>query len=333
MTAPAPEISVVVPTYQRRESVTRLLDAMARQSLPPAAYEVILVVDGSTDGTREMAERMRVPYRLRVLWQANRGRAAACNAGLRAAEGELVVILDDDMEPVPEFLAAHRRAHAAEPRLGVVGAVPVRVEDEASPTASYIGAKFNRHLEKLAGQTGFGLRDFYSGNFSARRSVLLEVGGFDEDFRIYGNEDLELSLRLAEAGVRLVFDPAAAARQHYGKDFAALARDTAAKGRTAVLLATKRPETIPQLALSGYTRGGILRRALRGALLAADRRWASAPGLVIGIVQWVERRRLRALDRWYGFALEYFYWAGATAALRENAAAGRRPASLGELRR
>jgi len=328
-----PRISVVVPTYQRRDSAARLLDALARQTVDPGRYEVILVIDGSTDGTLEMAERFAAPYRLRVMGQPNRGRAAACNAGLRAATGELLVLLDDDMEPGAEFLAAHERAHAADDRLGVVGAVPVSLDDALSPTATYIGLKFNRHLAKLAEQQRFGLRDFYSGNFSVRRELLAAAGGFDEDFRLYGNEDLELSLRLAEGGVRLVFDPSAAARQHYAKDFEALARDTMAKGRTAVLLATKRPDTIPQLALSGYGRYGLAWRAVRGALLACTRRWPGTLGVASRAIGWLEARRPPRLDACYGLALDYFYWAGALSALRENAAAGRRPASLAELRR
>jgi GT2 family glycosyltransferase len=324
-------ISVVVPTHQRRDSAARVLHALAHQTLDAKLYEVVLVVDGSTDGTREMAETFAAPYRLRVLCQPNRGRAAACNAGLRSATGSLVVLLDDDMEPGQGFLAAHDRAHAASERLGVVGAVPVSLDEATSPTAAYIGLKFNRHLAKLAQQQRFGLRDFYTGNFSVNRELLLAIGGFDEDFQLYGNEDLELSLRLVEHGVRLVFDPDAAARQHYLKDFTALARDTMGKGRTAVLLATKRPETIPQLALSGYARQGFAWRTVRGALLACTRRWVGTVEVATRAMRWLEARRPPRLDALYPLALDYFYWAGALAALRENAATGRRPASLAEL--
>jgi len=94
----------------------------------------------------------------------------------------------------------------------------------------------------------------------------------------------------------------------------------------------KRPDTISQLALSGYTRYGVIWRALRGALLACTRRWAATPELATRAIQWLEARRLPRPSAGYGLALDYFYWAGALAALRENAAAGRRPASLAELR-
>jgi len=94
-----------------------------------------------------------------------------CQSGTRSmALGRLgagVEPMDDDMEPVPDCLAAHRRAHAGRPRLAVFGAVPIDMERARSPVEAYVGAKFNRHLEKLA-QPGyrFGARDVYTGNVS-----------------------------------------------------------------------------------------------------------------------------------------------------------------------
>ena len=77
--------------------------------LPPERFEVLVAIDGSEDGTREMIEQFAMPYQLRGLWQPNRGRAAACNMGLSAARGDLIVIMDDDMEPVPVALQRELR--------------------------------------------------------------------------------------------------------------------------------------------------------------------------------------------------------------------------------
>ena len=104
--------SVIIPTYRRRDMVRQILQALAMQTLPAAAYEVIVSIDGSEDGTREMVAHFQAPYALRFAWQPNRGRAAACNTGIRMASGELIILLDDDMEPPPEFLRAHVNAHA-----------------------------------------------------------------------------------------------------------------------------------------------------------------------------------------------------------------------------
>ncbi len=324
-----PHLSVIIPTFRRRDSVERALRALARQTLAPEAYEVIVSIDGSQDGTREMVETFSVPYQLRSIWQPNRGRAAACNAGIRMARGEVLVIFDDDMEPAPDCLESHWQAHPIGSRFGVMGAVPITGEDDDPPVAAYIAAKFNQHLNNLAQPDHrLTLRDFYSGHFSIRRNVLLEVGLFDEAFQIYGNEDLELSLRLTKSGVTLVYAPQALAYQHYSKDFATLARDTIAKGQTAVLLASKHPDALPALQLSTYDQGSWRWRLVRDMLLTLSRIWSAVPENVIAIVLWLERRRAKHLHLYYRFVLDYLYWFGAKAALRENQRAGQGPTSL-----
>src|SRR5512147_2694955 len=81
------QLSVVIPTYQRCATLERALRALAQQTLPVDAYEVIVSIDGSGDGTREMVAQLVTPYRLHALWQPNHGRATACNAGIAAARG------------------------------------------------------------------------------------------------------------------------------------------------------------------------------------------------------------------------------------------------------
>src|SRR6476646_1057313 len=99
MSVPGLLVSVVIPTYKRRESVLRALRALAGQDLPAASFEVLVSIDGSDDGTREAIDALSTPYRLRRVDGPKRGRAAALNDAIRLAEGEIVVFLDDDMEP------------------------------------------------------------------------------------------------------------------------------------------------------------------------------------------------------------------------------------------
>lgn len=326
---PIPYVSVIIPTYNRRDSVERALRALARQTLASETYEVIVSIDGSQDGTREMVADFSAPYRLCSVWQSNQGRAAACNAGIRIAQGEVLVILDDDMEPAPDCLERHSRAHPIGSRFGIMGAVPMYCDNTDPPVAAYIAAKFNRHLDNLArSDHQLALRDFYSGHFSIRRDVLMDVGLFDEAFRIYGNEDLELSLRLMKSGVTLMYAPATLAHQHYSKDFARLARDTIAKGRTAVLLASKHPEALPNLQLSAYEQGSWRWRFARAGLLTLSRRWLSTPDKVIALMRRLERRQVKRLHLYYRFVLDYLYWLGAQTALRENQHSGQGLTSL-----
>ena len=109
----ARRVSVVIPTHQRKESVERLVRCLERQTLPGHEFEVVVSVDGSMDGTLEMLERTKWSLSLVVVSRTRGGRAAACNAGIRAARGELVVLLDDDMEPIPDCAPTRRRRDGA----------------------------------------------------------------------------------------------------------------------------------------------------------------------------------------------------------------------------
>ncbi len=313
-----PALSVVIPTFQRRASVARAIAALGTQNMPPERYEVIVSVDGSADGTFELVSRAVVPFRLRGLWSEHGGRAAACNAGIAAAAGALIVILDDDMEPSPAFLEAHERAHLAHGRRGVMGAVPIRISPSDPPVVQFVGRKFNAHLDALSAP-GYALKlkDFYTGNFSVEASVLHEVSGFDEAFRIYGNEDLELALRLRGAGVELLLDRAAWARQHYNKSLDEVARDQIAKGRTAVLLAQKHPEAVPELKLGTFARASRKWRATRALLLAVAASWPGSSAHVARAVGRLTERRPGRAPRVLPLLFDYLFWAGVAAARRE----------------
>jgi glycosyltransferase involved in cell wall biosynthesis len=216
-------VSVVVPSLGR-PGLDRLIGAFADQTVPRATFEVVVVLNGPR------AEWTPPPVAdglsLRVIRRAEPGRAGAINAAAASSEGELIVLLDDDMEPVPTWLAAHREAHR-DPGSGLVlGPVPVASEDRGLPAGAYVGRRFDRHLAKLIGLPGpIPPADVYTGNASIRRSVFRAIGGFDERFVEYGNEDREVARRLAEADVRARMAPDAIAIQHYDKEVRALLDD------------------------------------------------------------------------------------------------------------
>src|SRR5262249_2277996 len=239
-------------------SLRRTLEALTRQTLGPSEYEVIVAIDGSDDGTREMVDRFVAPYRLRATWQPNQGRAAARNAGVQLAEGRLIVFLDSDMGPVPDFLAAHSDAHPVGSRRAVVGPVPIPDDPASPPIVDYRRRQMNELHARLT-QSGYDLRfrDVYTGNFSVARDVLRDVGAFDPSFKLYGHEDYELALRFVQAGVQLAYSLQAVAYQVYDKDFPALARDCIARGHTAVLFASKHPDVAPTMRLAAYRDGPL----------------------------------------------------------------------------
>ncbi len=317
---------MVVPTYNRCASVLRLLRALRHQTLNPAAFEVLIAVDGCLDTTAEAVAEFAAPFPLRALLQPHRGRAAACNSGILASRAEIALLLDDDMEPAEDLLLAHLRAHAGRPGRAVLGAVPISFTQASPPIVQYIGRKFEHHMQKLSRPDyAIGFRDFYSGNCSIARSVLLEVGLFDEEFQVYGNEDGELARRLLHHQVALAYCPEALARQHYEKDFARVARDSMEKGHTAVLFAAKYPDAYEKLALSTGRHGARSARALRAALLMLGTVYARTPATIIRVVEWFERRQSRRLNDCYRFVLDYFFWAGVRAARRGGLHMSNRP--------
>ena len=94
-----PRLSVVIPTYNRVERLTKVLSALAKQTVARCEFEVIVVSDGSTDGTDEYLENVDLPYRLVYSRQPNTGPSAARNHGTRLATGEIVLFIDDDVLP------------------------------------------------------------------------------------------------------------------------------------------------------------------------------------------------------------------------------------------
>ena len=330
----APTLSVVIPTHQRREAVRRALGALARQTAAPDSYEVVVSIDGSIDGTAEMLAGFQAPFDLRVVRGPKRSRAAARNAALEVARGEVVVVLDDDMEAAPELLERHRRHHPTGSRACVLGAVPVRLGGGSPRAARYVAAKFDAHLANL-GRPGhsFVTRDFYSGNVSIRADVLREVGGFDPAFSVYGNEDVELSLRLRDARVAIGYDVEALAHQAYDKDLQGLARDTFEKGRSTVMLARTHPAAFGSLRLAEPGDASRPWLALRAALLKAARRWRGARSAVVASGVALERLGLWRRPLFYRALLDYVFWAGVDAALRESTDEGELNRLAAELQR
>jgi len=196
-------LSVVVPTYNRRDSLRITLEGLARQTEPMDSFEVVVVSDGSTDGTDQMLSELAsgLPYTLRAFTQSNGGPSTARNRGVREARGEVIVFLDDDVEPLPEFLCRHRKHHGNEDRVAILG--PMSPDPGRSPIEPVWIAWEHAKLQEIyemfrPGGKHFSQKarpmHFYSGNASVKRRWILDVGGFDETFK--RQEDVELAERL-----------------------------------------------------------------------------------------------------------------------------------------
>lgn len=200
----APRISVVISTFNRLPLLQELLDALAKQTLAPGTFEVVVVDDGSKVPVAEPLTKRKDPFALTVHTQANGGAAAARDAGVRKASGEIVVITDDDMLVPPDFLAEHLAAHELGHTL-VLG----HIAPDDSPGEKPLFERFHfdqlqRFVRKYRDQpTAVRGVMVCTGNVSFRRKDYLDVGGFDRS--LGRSEDRELGVRLQKAGAKLYF--------------------------------------------------------------------------------------------------------------------------------
>lgn len=200
------QASVIVPTYNRRESLLRTLDALARQTFPADAFEVVVISDGATDGTAEAVRSHKTPYALRFVEQQNQGPSVARNNGARLATAPLLVYVDDDIEPVPAFLEEHVRAHTEDETLVLIGPQSGPRNEPMPHWIAWEHAMLQKQYANfISGVWETGPNNLYSGNFSVRREHLLAVGGFNEKFT--RQEDVELGFRLAQRGLHFRFAP------------------------------------------------------------------------------------------------------------------------------
>jgi glycosyltransferase involved in cell wall biosynthesis len=235
------QVSVVVPTYNRCATVCRSLEGLFDQDFPSSQFEIIVVVDGSTDGTAETLRGLRPVCRFRVLEQENRGPSAARNTGFRAADSDLVVFLDDDMRCDRGLVSAHFRAHQ---RLGLgvgFGALNLTADSKENLASECfrreIGAFHLRHSKNP--NTKWHVTECVFSNSSISKQLLVAAGGFDEEFRM--REDLELGIRLIEAGVRMEYVSDAIAYQYYDKTSSDLMADARRFAVADVAFARKHP--------------------------------------------------------------------------------------------
>src|SRR5207302_5521933 len=195
---------VVIPSYQRPALLRRLLMQLAAQTAAQE-FDVHVVDDGSERPVGAAVADLRLPIGIRLHRQPNAGAAAARHAGVLAAQGQLILFLDDDMQVGREFVEQHLRAHQQHGRAVVLGRIRA---DPSLATMPLIERWHATLLDRKAAQIAAGILPvrsnlLFTGNASLRREDYLAVGGFDGS--LPHSEDVELGLRLEKAGVPFRF--------------------------------------------------------------------------------------------------------------------------------
>lgn len=226
----SPLVSVVIPTYNRLERLKRVLNAFEAQTCAPDAFEVVVVSDGSTDGTDHHLATATHGFSLTTATQANAGPAAARNHGVELARAGLVLFVDDDVVATPTLVERHLAAHH---RLGpdhvVIGPMNTPPDFTMTPWVQWEQAMLYKQYDALrSGRLQVTHRQFYTGNASVSRARLLEAGGFDTRFR--RAEDVELSFRLHLAGLRFAYADDAVGYHYAERSFDSWLRNAHAYG-------------------------------------------------------------------------------------------------------
>ena len=296
-----PRISVVIPTYERRATVVRNVAALDRQSFRD--FEAIVVDDGSGDGSADALRALELSFPLTVIEQPNQGAAEARNVGARAAAGEVLLFLDDDMEAEGRLLAEHDRSHREGGDL-VVGDMPVHPDSPPGLLSWGVGYWAESRRQRLL-ETGeeIGLDDLLTGQISIGREDFVRLGGFDTTFTregLFGGEDIDFGYRALKAGLKAVFNPGAITYQYYAVDPASYLRRARETGRSEEELVLKHPEQAGRFdaAPAFHTRRS---RWLLGPLVAAPA-WVSAPLRAL-VVRLVRKGRRGSLVRRLFFGL------------------------------
>jgi glycosyltransferase involved in cell wall biosynthesis len=221
-------ISVVIGTFNQKEVLKKTLLSLFNQTLFPELYEIQLVDSSSKDGTDQMVEDLEPTCLFNYLRVENRGKSAARNAGIRAAKGEIIFFTDADMVADPRLLEEHLQAHEKKKNASFEG---LTINPDGKP---YIRAN-------LAAGKKIKWAYFLSGNLSVNKKQLLEAGLFDENFKGYGWEDLELGYRFHQMRIPLYYLPSAVNHHHHPVSSQAMAERKYEMGRSAALFYKKHP--------------------------------------------------------------------------------------------
>ncbi len=248
-------LSVIIPTFNNSKILPECLRRIFDQTLSREEYEIIVVNDASTDETVNVLSQFN--DRVKVInLEKNSGSAASRNAGIKASNSKLEVFIQDDIFVEPDFLEHHLKFHKdhANQKDVLIGLTVFDPAIGITPFMRWLESghqfKFPHSTIQQFNNLTIEITDkpfltFYTPNLSLKKSLVEEVGGFDETLFIKGGvvyDDTELGYRLYKADMRLFFDPGIKVFHHHFKSLESVCRLRRASGQVAKLLYEKHPE-------------------------------------------------------------------------------------------
>lgn len=198
-------ISIIIPVYNCIHTLPRVLNGLLEQTPGAGSFEIIVVDDGSTDGSGVFAKKFSETSSVRTLFleQSNQGAAAARNTGIQQARGDIILFLDADIIPTETLLAEHLKFHQLHPEItdGVRGRAILSPEIDASRQV-VLDQTYLKDEGPM--ETRIAWTDFVTNNISLKRKLLTDNGIFFDE-QMLRNEDVELGYRLTKVGLRLFY--------------------------------------------------------------------------------------------------------------------------------
>ncbi len=311
------ELSIVIPTYQRCQSLYHVLLACAQQTLPSEQYEVIVTIDGSSDGTVAMLRHLNVPYRLQWTIGLNNGPGVARNRGAALAKGNIILFLDDDIILARAALAAHLAGHQTtqqnRAKRVCLGQVRGWQEQSLSLWSQYLNQRFEEHYQKM-GQPHYqpNYWDCLSGNISLPKSLFMNSGGFNPVFATTRHEDIEWGIRLASLGAIFTYEPHALGYHNFVKSVNTGLNDATSNGISAVRLVRLHPHLYPPPTLSIWQHYPVVIRVFLRYLWQWPRLQIKVTSWSRSALHWVTNTTMpmRLKRPFFRIAYQLHFWLG-----------------------
>ncbi len=244
------KLSVIIPTYNKADLLQQTLDALSKQNLDVSQWQLVVVNDGSTDNTDEILKTFSDIWKGNIELikpEANLGRAKARNLGAESASGDYLLFLDDDIVAPVNLLSSHMLKLDAVGGFGVIGTIVTSADLVDAPHFYYIDS---RGVAKI--KAGFVPGKYLvTQNCSMPRKLFIKVGGFDEKFTAYGFEDMDLGIKLCNAGLKFrLLDGPVPIHVHHHTLSQYLEKKRECGAESLALISEKHPESVVDMRLN-----------------------------------------------------------------------------------
>jgi len=243
-TTAKPNVTVIVPAFNAAATIANCINSLLSQNYSKDAFEIIVVNDASTDNTKTILDDYKTNRQIHLLNHSkNRALAAARNSGIRAANGEIILFIDADITVLPDFISQHVQAYENPNVIGILSQLKPAPDIKYDKYQRYL-YESKRGAKKYPVGSPLPYQAFLFTASSIRKSVIGNVGLFDEKITGYGGEDTEYAFRISQRFPNgLYYAPEIEVYHHHYRSFETVLKKVSDFGKNVVpYLIEKIPE-------------------------------------------------------------------------------------------